>query len=217
MKRTGMILVVMAVMLGLSIAPGVSADTRNPYLKPDETWISISGTAVDTSPLSFLLDYGEGVITVEMDGWAWYDKDFQVIEGDRVTVYGKIDDDLYETTTIEASSVYDENLGTYFYANPNDEALDEEYDYWITGNDVVLGEMTVRGTVTSVNGREFTIDTGPRKMTVDTSTMPYNPMDDKGYLRVDKGDYVSVNGAMEDGFWEGRELMADRVIIIEKG
>jgi hypothetical protein len=66
-----MILVVMAVMLGFSIAPGVSADTKNPYLKADETWISISGTAVDTNPQSFLLDYGEGVITVEMDGWPW--------------------------------------------------------------------------------------------------------------------------------------------------
>ena len=85
--------------------------TTNPYLKKDETWISISGRAVDTGIDSFTLDYGEGVIVVEMDGWGWYTDDFQKIEDHKVRVYGRIDDDLYETTTIEASSVYDENLG----------------------------------------------------------------------------------------------------------
>lgn len=79
---------------------------------------------------------------------------------------------------------------------------------------VVLGKTTVRGTVTGVDGREFTIDTGPRKLTVDTSTMVYNPLDKKGYQTVDKGDYVSVSGHMEDDFWEGRELMADTVVTL---
>ena len=41
-----------------------------------------------------------------------------------MTVYGRVDDDLYETTTIEASSIYDQDLGTYFYASAADEESD---------------------------------------------------------------------------------------------
>ena len=213
MKRTVLIMLLMAVVVGFATAPGAVAK-ENPYLKPDDTWISISGTAVDTNAGSFTLDYGQGVITVEMDDWDWYDENFSSIEGDKVTVYGEIDDDFYETTTIEASSVYDQNLGTYFYASSADEESDVYYyDYWID-DDLVIGETTVRGTVTSVNGRELTIDMGPRKLTVDTISMIYNPLDDKGYQKISKGDYVRVSGNMDYDFWEGRELMADTMVTL---
>ena len=215
MKRTVLIMLLMAVAVCFATAPGAVA-AKNPYLRSDGTWISISGTAVDTNADSFTLDYGQGVITVEMDDWGWYTDDFQVIEGDKVTVYGKIDDDLYETTTIEASSVYDQNLGTYFYASSADEESGVYYyDYWID-DDLMIGKTTVRGTVTSINGRQFTIDTGPRKLTVDTISMIYNPLDDKGYQKITKGDYVKVSGNMDYDFWEGRELMADTVVTLVK-
>ena len=207
----------MVLTLAILLLPALAyaAVTDDPYLKENESWISLSGTAVDVQGESFTLDYGEGIVTVEMDDWNWYDVDNKILEGDKVTVYGKIDDDLYETTSIEASSVYVENLGTYFYASSADEEYDDDYDYWVVGEPIVLGQTTVRGTVSSINGREFTVDTGPRKLTVDTTTMAYNPVDDKGYQTLDKGDYVSVTGDMEDDFWEGRELMADTVITLE--
>jgi len=96
-------------------------DKPNPYLMPDDTWISISGTAVDPQAASFTLDYGEGTVLVEMDDWDWYGEAGGILDGDKVTVYGEIDDDFYELTSIEASSVYVESLGTYFYANSDDE------------------------------------------------------------------------------------------------
>jgi uncharacterized protein YdeI (BOF family) len=187
----------------------------NPYLKPDETWINISGTAVEAEDDAFVLDYGDGVITVEMDDWDWYDENAEMLEGDKVRVYGEIDDDLYETTTIEASSVYVESLGTYFYASAADEEYEDRYDYYIDYDPIVVGETSVYGTVTSVSGREFTVDTGVRELTVDTSDMLYDPTDDFGYQQIDVGDYVSVTGEMEEEFWEGRELMADSVVTID--
>jgi len=191
-------------------------DTPNPYLKPDETWISISGQAVETMAESFILDYGKGTVKVEMDDWDTYDENFERIEGHKVTVYGMVDDDLFETTTIEASSVYDENLGTYFFASAADEEYDDDYDYWIDGDPVVIGQTTVLGRVTSVSGREFTIDTGPRKLTVDTIMMNYNPMDDTGFQKIEVGDYVSATGSMDYDAWEEKELMADYVITLEQ-
>ena len=189
-------------------------DTSTPYLKPDGSSISISGTAVNTSLWqAFTLDYGEGTVLVEMDDWDMDDDSLGIPEGSRVTVYGKIDDDLYEATTIEASSVYVENFGTYFYASSADEEGDVS-EYWATPAPVDVGQTVVRGTVTDVNDREFTIDTGVRALTVDTSTMPYNPVDDIGYQRVEEGDYVSVSGNMDYSFWTGRELLADSVVTL---
>ena len=211
--------VILATGLGLimSAAPALAQaadDSTGPYLKPDGSSISISGTAVNTVLWqAFTLDYGEGTILVEMDDWDTDDDSMGIPEGSKVTVYGKIDDSLYETTTIEASSVYVENLGTYFYASSADDEGDVS-EYWATPAPIIVGQTVVRGTVTDVNDREFTIDTGTRALTVDTGTMPYNPLDDVGYQKIEEGDYVSVSGNMDYSFWEGRELLADSVVTL---
>lgn len=200
-----------AVSLTLMATPALAADS--PYTKPDDTWVSLSGTAVETGPSSFTLDYGEGTILVEMDDWAWYEKDgYGLIDGDKVRVYGEIDDDFAEATKVEASSVYVESLGSYFYADTADE---EEYRMTVA-SPIIIGQTEVIGTVSSVNGREFTVDYGTQKVTVDTTTMAYNPVDDKGFQKVDKGDLVSVTGDMEDDFVESMELMADTVVTLEE-
>jgi len=41
-------------------------------------------------------------------------------------------------------------------------------------------DFQVAGTVTSISGLEFTIDTGDRKVLVDTLQMGYNLLDDVG-------------------------------------
>ncbi len=56
-----------------------------------------------------------------MDDWDWYAEGYKLLNGEKVRVHGLIDDDLFETTKIEASSVYVQNLGTYFYASSADE------------------------------------------------------------------------------------------------
>lgn len=207
----------MAVISGGLVTPAVAQDNtdEDPYLQSDETWISISGTVVEAMADEFELDYGEATVTVEMDDWDWYNENIEMIEGDKVTVYGEIDDDLYETTSIEASSVYVENMGTYFYASAADEEYEDDYDYWVISTPIVAGETVVRGTVTSVEGRELTIDTGVRELTVDTGEMAYNPLDDKGYQQVDVGDYVSVSGNIDEGLFEDREIEADSVITLD--
>jgi hypothetical protein len=44
--------------------------------------------------------------------------------------------------------------------------------------------------------------------------MPYNPLDDEGYQKVDVGDRVSVTGTMDYDLFEGRELVADSLVIL---
>ena len=72
---------------------------RSPYTQPDDSWISLS-------------------VTVEMDDGDRDADAYKLLPGDKVNVVGKIDDNLFELISIEASSVYVEKLGTTFYASP---------------------------------------------------------------------------------------------------
>ncbi|HET6432910.1 hypothetical protein [Dyella sp.] len=207
-----------AVCLSLFMAGSAAAAVNNPHVtppsdQPDGSWTSISGKVTDTQPGAFTLDYGKGKVTVEMDGWVWYGKNYQQIKGDKVTVVGKIDDDFFEQAKIEASSVYDQKLGSFFYANAADEEGSSNLvDYWV--HPVVVGETVVQGTVTSVGGHTFTVDDGPRRVTINVDQLPSNPLDDTGFQQIDKGDYVSVAGDMDRDFWGFKRLDADSVITL---
>jgi uncharacterized protein YdeI (BOF family) len=186
----------------------------NPYTKADDTWISISGTVDSVEPDSFLLDYGDGMITVEMDDGDRDADGYKLVKGDKVTVNGRIDDDFFETTTIEAASVYVENLGTYFYAS----SLDDEdvfLRYWSPiVAPILVSRTVVQGTVTDVDDEEFTLHNGARAIRVEVEQMPYNPLDDKGYQKIEVGDRVSVTGDIDHDLFEGRELVADSIVTL---
>jgi len=196
-------------------APMASADDENPYLQPNATWISIDGTVDSVSADSFELDYGPGLITVEMDDGDRDADGYKLAKGDKVRVSGMVDDDLYETTSIEASSVYVEKLGTYFYAS----AVDDEDTFVTFTTPIVVSSTVVQGTVTSVeaNEEEFVINTGERSLRIETEQMAYNPLDEIGYQKIEIGDRVSVTGDMDTDFFEiegRRELVADTIVTL---
>jgi len=183
---------------------------KSPYLRADDTWISISGEVTSVSPDSFMLDYGKASILGEMDDGDRDADGYKLMDGDRVTVNGMIDDDFFESTRIEASSVYVEKLGTTFYASAVEE---EDRYYWVTTpTPIVLSQTVVQGTVTEVNDDEFVVDTGLRRIEVEIEDMPYNRLDDEGYQKIGKGDLVRATGHIDDDFFEGRVLEADNVV-----
>jgi uncharacterized protein YdeI (BOF family) len=197
--------------LVLALTASTAAWAENPMNEPDDSWISVSGTVDTVTEDAFALDYGEGVMTVEMDDGDRDADGYKLISGDKVTVSGRIDDDLFEARTIEASSVYVENIGTTFYASAVDE---EDLSDVIVAVEtpVVISATTVQGKVTEVGSEEFTVDTGLRKVRVEVDEMSYNPLDDEGYQKIEKGDRVSVTGQIDDDLFDGRVLVADSVV-----
>lgn len=207
MKR--MVLSLAVAMMSLLVAlPAWAAD---PAEKPDHTWLTVSGTVEEVRPNAFTLDYGEGSITVEMDDGDRDADAYKLLRGDRVTVSGMIDDGLWENKTIEAASVFVEKLSTTFYAS----AADEEDRMVPMEVRVVVSETELRGEVTSiVDENEFMLDTGMREILVETDAMPYNPLDEEGYQKIEVGDYVSVMGRMDNDLFEGREFVAESVVTL---
>lgn len=198
---------------GLMFGTATSAGEPDPYRMADDTWINISGTVESVSRNTFMLDYGEGLVIVEMDDGDRDADAYKLLTGDRVTVSGRVDDDLFEATTIEAASVYVENIGTTFFASSIDEETAESLIAGIT-IPVAVSHVTVRGTVTEVGDHEFTVDAGGSDMRVEVGQMPYNPLDDEGYQQIRVGDRVKVSGEMDSGLFEGRELVAESVITL---
>lgn len=200
----------------LAFASGTALAETDPYTQPDDTWISISGTVQSVTRDAFTLDYGEAAVTVEMDDGDRDADAYKLLEGDKVTVYGKIDDDFFEASTIEASRVYVEKLGTYFYASAVDEEEADSYvdQYVYLQTPIIVADSVLQGTVTGIDDDEFTLATGDRTITVEVEDMPYNPLDDKGYQKVRVGDRVSVRGDMDYDLFEGREFVAESIVTL---
>lgn len=196
--------------------PAAASNQSDPYARADETWISISGTLRSPTPDSFLLDYGEASVRVEMDDWDNLGDAYGLHDGDQVTVTGRVDDGFYETTSIEASSVYVQNLNTYFYANSADEEGDAPVTLDMPAPLVVPAATHVRGIVTEVDPVEgtFSIDSGLRELTVDVTTLAYDPLDEEGYQQIEPRDVVSVTGRLAAGFFSDRELTANSVVTV---
>ena len=190
----------------LTTAPAACQDA-DPYERPDNDWIVIEGTVEEVMPDQFILDYGDGLITVEMDDGDRDADGYVLAPEDEVRVSGRIDDDLFEMASIEASSVYVENLGTTFYASPLDEE-DAVAVMTLVDPAVVISRTVVEGPVTEVGEDQFVVDTGEVQITVDTELMPYDPLDDEGYQRIDVGDRVQVTGTVDYDFFDGRVLDA---------
>jgi len=199
-----------------------TAQDADPYQQPDDSWISIEGTVTRVTPDAFNLDYDGGDILVEFDNPDPDPETHLIKEGDRVSVAGRIDDDAFETATIEASSVYVESLATYFYASALDDedAYAEEGEWWqphpgISVLDLERPDRTVlRGSVSEVGDGWFTIDRGTRQVTVRVDDMAYDPLDAEGYQRIEPGDYVSVTGEADYELFEGRHFDASTVVTL---
>lgn len=212
--------IITAAFLATSLMAGpvlAQAETdEKDYLKSDGSWIKISGRAAETGKESFMLDYNGGKIFVEMDDQDWHYDNTEILDGDHVTVYGKVDNDTYETTTIEARKVYAEEIETYVYAAPEDEEeRDLKLDVRTNETETASpGDIAITGTITEVDGNNFVLDVGKRAMAVDTGELPYNPMDAVGVQQLEEGSLVTVSGRPAGGSLDSRRLIAENIIVM---
>lgn len=200
---------------GASLLACGPALAQNPYQQPDRSWITVSGTVQEVRLHAFTLDYGKGAIIVEMDDEDRQAQTYPLQPGDQVTVQGRIDDDLFETTTIEAESVFVEKLGATFFAS----ARDEETYFWPSILPAIPPGITLTGTVSRVGREDFTLNTDQHSVRVSTENMAYNPLDDEGWQRIEVGDFVTVQGTFDDDLFERREFEAQIInkLVVNKG
>lgn len=187
--------------------------------KSNGEFVTLSGKVSDVKPHSFSLTNNGNKVLVEMDDYSsWVADGFKLVNGDQVVVSGKVDKDFLEKKKVEAGSVYVKNIDTYFFASSDDEEdfLSIPVSYSLVANLPEGAQIDLQGSITSVQGREFTVDTGIRKIVVDTQSLSYNPMDQKGFTKLALGDRVKVSGRIEDNLFETKEVAASYVTELPK-
>ena len=81
-------LIPVAVGFALTAHPVLGGESA-PRMQPNNSWISISGTVVNPTADRFALDYGSGMITVEVDDWDAYGEAHGLLDGDQVWASSK--------------------------------------------------------------------------------------------------------------------------------
>lgn len=209
MKKSAFALSVLA--STLIAAPAMA---QMPKLQPDDSYVSISGTVLTAEDDEFSLDYGQGKISVEMDDRGWVGNQPELIPGDEVTVYGRVEKHFFVDASIEADSVFIEEPAAYYYSSPTNDMTTFAVMDVAPVTPVVVGDLILTGTVQSIKGRQFTVNTGDLEFTIDTSGMPNNPLDNEGRQKVGKGDTVSVAGNLGSAAIGDRKLNAESIIVL---
>jgi len=178
--------------------------------KTNGEWVTLSGKVSGVTARAFDLNVDGKKIPVEMDDYGWGADGYKLINGDQVVVSGRVDKDFLEKKKVEAGSVYVKSINSYFFANSADE---EDLLYTPTTYSSIStlpegASVDIQGKVTSIDGREFTVDTGFRKVKVDTKSLIYNPLDNKGYTKIKTGDRVRVSGKVQDNLFDTKEVSA---------
>lgn len=190
-------------------AAGLDPETRLAAAS-DRSWINLNGTVVTTTPNSFVLDYGNDTVTVEMDDWDWFREGQALAPGDSVLVRGRVDNDLWQAKRIEADSVFVKNLNTHFFASSADEEDFGTSIVYVPPNPTP-GTSDSTGFVTAVEGQELTIGTGTAAIRVDTSSLAANKKP-----AIKTGDRVYVWGDLDLDPQERTEIMAKGVVLLAR-
>ncbi len=191
------------------------AEAANPKLYSNGERITITGKVLRTNGDMFVLDYGKDNITVEMDDWDSLVNEADLLKkNETVTVKGRIDKDLFETRTIEAGTVYVHDRNIFYFAD----SADEEFEVYSLGAlHPEKSWVSIIGRVKNLNGSQFDLDTGFNDFKIETKSMDYNPLDDKGFQKIKKGDRVSVSGVLGDDFFLSHEIRAKVIVSLASG
>ena len=185
----------------------------DPYQQPDESWITLTGTILNPTVEGFELGYDDTSIIVETDSFLDWINTYQFVEGEEVTVLGKVDNDFWENASIEASTVFVDSLNTNLYASPADE---EDYPRLYGYLDRTPGQLMLEGSVDNIYVAEnaFDLKVGGQIYRIDVVELEDNPLDTNGYQRLIVGDDVLVSGMIDKGFFEQDEVVATRIVTL---
>ena len=208
MKRKIELILLATCLLGGRASADVTPNVVSPWDRSDGEWLTISGKVIEAGADTFRLDYGKGDVVVEMDDYDRELEGFHIKKDDQVVVTGRVDADAGERRTIEAGSVYVENIRKSFFAS----AADEEDALGKLRKATREGQGTlVSGTIALTAGSSFTLDTGYQVFEVITGALGEPAFDKTGDLQLERGDRVTVYGSMDDGFSSKGVLLAAQI------
>ncbi|MAZ47394.1 MAG: hypothetical protein CME65_02455 [Halobacteriovoraceae bacterium] len=202
----------MRTLIALFLCLGLSTAFSSTNYRDGET-ISLKGEVVETGP-DYLVVEGlnpDGALQrhiIEMDDWSSDSKVFLRLKGEKVLVYGRVDNDALEKLTVEASRVYVPRLQKAFEANP----VDEEFNVGPFGHVNLIPDFPDKtqkifvGKVLSVGTEEALVETEEGKLIVDFNNI------DASEDAFARGDRLRITGYLNENIFTYDEIDAQAVV-----
>jgi uncharacterized protein YdeI (BOF family) len=206
----------MSTALGLAIAPAAQAQqNKAPADMKDNSYVTISGKVGEILDADeFNLSYSGGAIKVDTnDGWPnlFRTDAIEVLKpGDKITVTGLVDDNLFVKKEIDAISIshHGETYSRLYWHIPYDNAYYGYWPYYGWDDKMYDDKVSISGTVSKIlSDTAFEMKYGAGSLKVTTDDLNVHDAD---RLRV--GDRVMVYGEMDDNWFGKRELDADHLV-----
>lgn len=176
----------------------------SPYVLPNGKKINISGLVIEAGAKTFLLDYGKGAITVELDDYDTYEEGFNIEVGDAVIVKGRIDADGGQERTIEAESVFIPELDLRITASSTDE---EDTNTKLFTHSLANGEeIQLNGIVKTINNNIVTIQSSKGLVEVH-----FGKVFKQGPMQLNVGQAIKVTGFYKNRFFLKDIIFAETV------
>ena len=199
-----------AVFLALAFS-GVplQAQQESPYQLKNGERIELSGTASKAKASTFLLDYGKGRILVELDDYDSYEEGFNIVDGDKVIVKGKIDADPGQSRSIEASQVYIPSLDLHIHASSTDEedTKTKSFTQGLTNGT----EVKLRGIIKNIQKKVITIQSS--KGMVEVHLGPLKRQKRRTFYL---GQAVDVTGVFKNRLIRKDMIFAEKMEVVQR-
>lgn len=189
--------------LGSLLIPSLSAQ-QTPYTLKNGQKIELSGVVSNATAKTFRLDYGKGAITVELDDYDSYEEGFNIVDGDKVDVKGRIDADPGKKRTIEASSVYIPELDLRINASATDEedTATKPFTHSLADGEEVL----LKGIVQKIEKDVVTIQSSKGLVEIH-----FGDLFRQGPITLKVGQAINVTGIFKNRFFRKDMIFAEKV------
>jgi len=174
--------------------------------------VGVGGEVAAISGDRLRLGEGPDAILVDLEGIDYFDerRTWRGLRGERVMVYGRFAEG---NRTIDASTVFLDELSSYVHAGPEAEAA---FDRW-SSPAAEEGTAGIRSRVVAIDGGVLRLAYPEGTFTVDTTDLPFDPLDDDGAVRISVGDRVEVWGSLEGDLFDEPTLVAADLTLIAAG
>ena len=203
-----------------TIAIAVVASCKSPMIKntnSEKNQIVISGKVSKATSDSFEISYGiDKAIVVDLKNWTLDDGIKSLKEGEKVTVYGYMDNNLLERKKLTTRAIYIHDRNSYYVTD----TLDDNYqlNYHLFTTKVVSGaipdetQLSIKGEIINISEEDFTLKVGLNMIVVNVGSLDYDPFNKKNPKKIKVGDRVYVSAKLDSGLFEQREINANTVL-----
>jgi len=213
-RRFAVFAVLAALAALLAASPRSMAAEEGEITAPEDSWISVTGTAVATARGRFRLDHGGDETPVMIDSKR-YMKERDRIDNRTVTVYGRLDRDFFDRERLEAAAVFVHDLDLAFYADGvSEEGVRRSLSQPQDGPAPEPGMIGISGRVAATRDDGLTLRAGGREFKVDTSGVA----DRSAVKEVGRGDMILVYGKLgESRLFDNPAIRARSMTVLKQG